>query len=247
MSLIQEALKRQQEDAEKHATESPPPVQSPATAEPGSERVSVRRSAGSAQTENQPPAGQQGPPPLPGEVLEAGPVKRNRAALLGIAAVILLVIGGGVWLALFFMKPKNAAQPPPTTSTTLPASVAGSTPTVEPAVTAPPPVVVSVTPPVETVAVVTATEPTPSGTKIETAATPPPPAHVAPPAPVVWPSLMLSGVMGRGSRGAVRINNEIVTINDTIQGVKLIAIGNQGVELEYMGERKILKVGSSTQ
>jgi len=65
--------------------------------------------------------------------------------------------------------------------------------------------------------------------------------------PVIWPTLTLTGIVGRGAKGSARINNEIFTVNETIQGVRVVSVGNQGVYLEYMGESKHLKVGGSTQ
>lgn len=65
--------------------------------------------------------------------------------------------------------------------------------------------------------------------------------------PVRWPSLILSGVVGRGSNGSAILNSEIIAVGETIEGVKVVSIGRQGVELEYKGETQFLKVGDSTQ
>ena len=249
MSLIQEALKRQAEDAEKSgAGKTTAPVQATAPVESAPERVSVRRSAGATQTGEPPPPVEPppAPPPLP-EPVAPPPAKNRKMAILAIAAVVLLIVGGGVWL--LFMQPKKAPAPvaPPSAKKAPTAQVPSSSPapsvatSVTPPASTPPPTVTATTIPPETSAS--------TGPKIEPVAAPATPVQIEPvPAlPVVWPSLMLSGVIGKGPRGAARINNDIVAVNETIQGVKILSVGNQGVELEYMGEKKLLKVGSSTQ
>jgi len=65
--------------------------------------------------------------------------------------------------------------------------------------------------------------------------------------PVDWPRLTLSGVLGHGTNGSVIIDNEIVGVDETIEGVKVISIRGQGAELEYDGETLFLKVGNSIQ
>lgn len=60
---------------------------------------------------------------------------------------------------------------------------------------------------------------------------------------VLWPPLTLRGIVGRGLNGAAIINNQVVGVNEVIEGVRVVSIEAQGVELEYQGEKKTLKVG----
>lgn len=63
--------------------------------------------------------------------------------------------------------------------------------------------------------------------------------------PVAWPDLKLSGVL-RGiasGQGAARINGKMIFVGGEIEGVKLIEVKDDGVVLEFGGERKFLKVG----
>lgn len=64
---------------------------------------------------------------------------------------------------------------------------------------------------------------------------------------VAWPSVSLSGLVGKGSNGSAILNNRIIGVGETIEGVKVVSIGRQGVILEYEGETQFLKVGNSTR
>ena len=77
------------------------------------------------------------------------------------------------------------------------------------------------------------------------AVSPTPPATVK--AIVIWPALTLSGVVGRGPQGTAIINKEILGINETILGVRIVSIERQGATLEFQGETQFLKVGNSTK
>jgi hypothetical protein len=68
----------------------------------------------------------------------------------------------------------------------------------------------------------------------------------APRGAVRWPALKLTGVLGQGRSGSAIINDQVLAVNETIKGVRLAAVGRQGVELEYQGERRFVKVGTST-
>ena len=259
MSLIQEALKRQQEDSDRKGSMTPatsvapPPIGS----EHASDRVSVRRSPGVSQPAEPPPLEESKlPPPL---AVSPPPRKRNWGALLGIAALLLFLLGGGIWLALSFMHPNKEppAPPPPVPRPSPEITHPGGTAAVLAVVAklnAAPTTTVSATVsaalPTATVTVAAMTPtPPPAAIKTDVTACPPPVPIVVPPQnlPAVWPSLALSGVMGRGVQGSARINKTIVAVNDSIQGVKVLSVGNQGVELEYKGEKRLLKVGDSTQ
>ena len=51
---------------------------------------------------------------------------------------------------------------------------------------------------------------------------------------------------GRGKNGSAILNNKVLAVNETIEGVRVISVGKQGVELEYQGKRRFIKVGIST-
>jgi hypothetical protein len=61
----------------------------------------------------------------------------------------------------------------------------------------------------------------------------------------IWPLLELNGIVGIGANGSCFINGRIVTVGETVQDVKIVAIRKNGVELEYEGERRFLRVGGA--
>ncbi len=73
--------------------------------------------------------------------------------------------------------------------------------------------------------------------------TPPPPVAVQPPEPLVWPTITITGVVGKDRSGAAVINGKVVGVNDTIDNVRVVAIQHQGALLEYKGETQVIKVG----
>lgn len=263
MSLIQEALKRQQEEMQ-NSVGTPPPIQEPVQAKGPHQKI-VRRNAPAAATP--PPAPQSAPPvqmpppiqeplamaaattqeppaeeppPIPPEAIQPPPVTVSpKKPLLIIAASIIIVfgiLGAGGWFAFQWLVEKTEITP-------------SSTPTVEQPAPTPEPVAVPV------VAMPITSDP-PSNTTPEThpqvnmplatpevVAPPPPPVKQ----PVVWPVLSCTGVAGRGKKGSAFLNGQIVSVNETIEDVKVISIGERSVTLEYRGERKVLKVDGTIQ
>ena len=67
----------------------------------------------------------------------------------------------------------------------------------------------------------------------------------APPVPLQWPTLKLTGLLSslNAGEGAARINNQMVFIGGQIEGVTLIKIGSDGIYLKYGDETRFLKVG----
>jgi hypothetical protein len=59
--------------------------------------------------------------------------------------------------------------------------------------------------------------------------------------------LSLGGIVGKGTSGSASINGEVVAIGESIEGAKLVAVGNQGAYLEFKGKRIFVKVGGSTR
>jgi hypothetical protein len=149
--------------------------------------------------------------------------------------VLLLLVGGGIWLVMFAIrnmgdKEGSAVTPPEKAAPAAPIEIDNTGDTeplnVEPST--------SVEPDPEDVVPVKVDEP-----EDEPEPEPEP--------LVTWPYLTINGVLGEGKTGSAVINNEIVGVDETIQDVKVVSIGNQGVQLEYMGETMFLKVGNSTQ
>ena len=69
----------------------------------------------------------------------------------------------------------------------------------------------------------------------------------APKQPVIWPTVKIKGIVGRGKNGAVMLNDQIVSIGGEIDGIKITRISSRGVWLEYKGEKRFGKVGSTIQ
>lgn len=210
---------------------------------------------------------QASPPPLPeqeGDLPVEEPAPERKAVPVLIAAVAggILVLAVIVWVLLYgvnFGAGKNAKSVKPGTVGKKVEAVdrkeakvktAGSTSLVPAKVTATQavavvseptsavPVVVApvvVTPVAATgVTVATATEVRPVVQKITV---------------VTWPRLTITGLIGaaRDGKGAAIINGQMVMPGALIEGVRVEAIGRQGVKLSFEGESKTLSVGGSTE
>ena len=121
-------------------------------------------------------------------------------------------------------KPVPAINTPPTP----PPNVA-PTPVVAPVVTPSPPVAEKPAPNVVAVA-----EPAPQPT-----VTPQPPAPAPPP---TFPDLRLQGIFYRPSNPSALINSKTVFVGDEIAGVKVVAIERTGVKVELDGHTKTVKL-----
>ena len=245
MSLIEEALRRQhdEDDANAPGKTSPPPV--------GGKPSSVPPPP--AKTSEEPA---DSPPPVPEPPLEETaeePAKKGRPVWVTLLAVLLgvaLLLGGIAAVAIYGFTHwlKQAGEEIATELETELAKHPDIQITVEPQQPETPPTVVEVQPEVVTPEVATpeppSTETTPT-TPPTVVETPPTTAPIRPRVPVVWPRLALSGVMGHGPQGLAIINREHIGIGETVNGVTVVGIQDQGVELSYKGERRFLKVGSS--
>ncbi|MBT7700716.1 MAG: hypothetical protein HN700_10515, partial [Verrucomicrobia bacterium] len=181
------------------------------------------------------------------------PTKEKGAlpTLLGILLVILLLVGGAVWMIMFAVQQWKQPDAPPSPSevaarveAATPASTSAEAPITSPGA---PPLTVA-KPPHSAVPPIPIADPGASST-------PPPVASVgADPAqpvavavePVEWPTVTLQGVIGRGKNGSAILNNKVLAVDETIEGVRVISVGKQGVELEFKGRRRFIKVGIST-
>ncbi len=66
-------------------------------------------------------------------------------------------------------------------------------------------------------------------------------------APLKWPTLKVTAALEKGGSGQAIINGKFITVGESIDGVKLVKISGNAVEFSYKYERKILKVGNSVQ
>lgn len=235
MSLIQEALKRQNEDSGDPVPGGQPTV--PADPDKPHSKLSVRHAPS---PESVPVADQAFPPPDGGDGgATAGATRRKWLKLGGIAAgcIVMAAIGGGAWFAISSGTFKDGGTADSAAATTpdpeLKAAfeVKGSDPAPEP-----PAALVSptITTPVAT------TEATPT---IDVTTAPVSAEETA----SAWPLLSLSGTGGSGKRAFAIINKNLVRVGDTIDGVKVVRVGLDTVELEFDGGRQTVKVGGSTR
>ncbi len=254
VSLIEEALRKQREETERAhpharlahapASDTPPPLPSnpPPNAPPGP-----------------PPESQTQPPPGP----DVPPEKSRRTwrLLVGMAVILLIAVAVLIWMMVFgftlFRKtPPNAPaptalQPPsPTATQTVavipPEGTAGtstatlvtdSIPAVDPAAAT-----TTVSAVVEPLPATPADATTPTGTH---AATPP----EKPQPLLVWPRIMVSGIMGggRAGRSTALVNGQMVSVGESVESAKVVAIDKHGVTFNFAGETRTLSVGASTE
>jgi hypothetical protein len=245
MSLIQEALKRQQEEMQT-SVGTPQPVQDPAQPKairrpvaptppvvPPVQEPAPALRLSSASPSPAPAEAAVEPPPIPQSSMQspAAPAKAKKSPMIMIAVIIILIICGAG--AFFAFRPETMVEPP----AEVPAPSAPADPVPAPAVE----------PPVQDPAPVTP-EPAPVAVQPLEAA----PVTAIPPAPpqkekIIWPIISCSGIVGKGAKGSAFLNGQIKTVNDTIEDVRVVSIGEMGVTLEYQGEKQFVKVGSSTQ
>ena len=265
MSLIQEALKRQQQESgQSLPAEAKPPVQ-----QAGNTPIHLTKNT--LQT-----AQEEAPLPLPsdseqipaeqtstGTNEEAEVLKKKKLIFFGVMLIFLLA-AGGAWAYFHFMKfkplpqavtaetvkPKQSPEKQPAAATPAPVVVTNEVqkpqtvvaPATPPPVQTPPPQAVAV--PQPQTAKPAQPAPLPAPVRVEKAAAPPTkPAEEV----VTWPTLSLSGVVGKGENGSAIINKQIVGVGESIEGVKVIAIRDKSIELEFKGKTQILRIGGSTQ
>jgi hypothetical protein len=196
------------------------------------------------------------PTAQPPETLAAEKHSRPWKSLVGMILLILLLAGGGLWLIVFAYQQWSQSKK----STTLVTMPAASAPATTPPAATPPaatPATAATTPTATaatTDAAPTATPPpvasgVPPTASTVAASAPPPPAAVEEPAPepeaIAWPYLKITGVIGKGLRGAATINNRIVACGETVDGVEVVSVGEYGVKLEFEGETRFIKVGNT--
>jgi hypothetical protein len=236
MSLIQEALQRQQEDGTGGEEDQPrkevlpgvgpppemPPVPDPPTQEP------VQPPPVEDKTPDDEPAAAIAPPEQTPELKAANTKKDGipkQTIILG--SVVAVAVIGGLIMMFSGGSSETEATDPTELSEDLDTSEASGTASSQDGGT-----VLDIEP-VNT----TRSEPKTSLTADTT--------EIQKPF-VEWPVLSLSAVMGRGTTGSAMINGNLIDVGEDVDGVKFISIGNQGINLEYQGEKQFLKVGNST-
>ena len=227
MSLIEEALRKQREETEHpgHSVATPPPLPHD---------------------------------PIPESTGEKAVARRPWAMLIGLVVLGILSLAFILWLLFFGLHlwQKNPVPAPvptpvatalktPVTPSPAPTPDPAQTPKMEPiviAVTNTPPAIPPVAPvtnavtlPITPPAPLVAPQPTGSTAKVAM--------------PVLWPKLLITGIIGRnkGGQSAVIINGQMLSPGDSLEGVKIEVIEKQRVKLVFQGEVKLLSVGGTTE
>ncbi len=223
MSLIEEALRKQREETEQpgHSGATPPPLPHD---------------------------------PTPESTGEAAVARRPWALLAGLILLGILSLAFILWLLFFGLhlwqkKPVPAPVPTPVATALkapeTPSPVPAAAPKIEPvmvAVTNTPPAIPPAAPVTNAVAS-PITPPAPLVAPQHTEST----VKVA--MPVLWPKLLITGIIGRnkGGQSAVIINGQMLSPGDSLEGVKIEGIEKQRAKLVFQGEVKLLSVGGTTE
>ena len=263
MSLIQEALKRQQEESTKTPAVTKPPIPGLAmkAKPPGAAETppDTDRPASPAIPPTVPPPlpAQTQPPALPKNTPletpppeeEVPPAERKALSMLAIIIIVIVVLLMAgismVYFALMKMKREAPAKAMAVLKPAITQMVAVATQVVHttsssnaPAAALP----AGQHDATQKVATVTATN-VPAVSNTTPAIAQPPP--VKP--PVEWPPLKLTAILGKGMKGAARINGQVVLVGETVEGVTLVQVNEQNVLLEFEGEKVSLRIGASTR
>ena len=256
MSLIQEALKRQQQESEGGMTSEPPSSSMPEP--PVTEAMPVMATpAPPAETPDLPAMPQPAvPPPPPRSRASSSPWFKIGG--LFVAIVVILFVGGLIAAKWYFKTALEktvsipAVQPvAPVPGSGTPVTQAEPVAAQEVEVVEPQPVVSKTPGQVEDVPMLPpSVEPAPLDQEdAEIAKLPPaPPPAVPVPvalAPVAWPPLKLTGILSNpgAGEGAAIINNQMLSVGGQIDGVTLVEIRADGVMLKFGEETKFLKIG----
>ena len=267
MSLIQEALKRQQEEENHPAGDATETIQSavPATAPPPEPTPAASLAPPPVVPPHEPraPAAAPPPPPAPPAVLasieptepltvnDEGKEKKKKRGhpartLFLVLVIVFLVLAGGAWMIMFAVQRWMSSEIDETDFAAVTEVIAATVaPTAPEPVAAPGPEVEPPTPEIP------AKEEKPSMLDaLKQVATPSSrDGRDASPrrSKVKWPDLSLTGVVGKGVSGSAMLNGQLLSVGESTDGVTLIGIGSHGVELSCKGDRKTLKVGGSIE
>ena len=253
MSLIQDALKRQQAEGGQTPAAPKPPIPGLAmkAKPPPPAAGPAPDAAAPSQPAVPPPLPQQTQPPAPPETTQEAPPPEaepevspaERKALSTLAIVILVIdvlLMSGISLVYFaFTKMKRTATEKSLALLTpaLTQMVSVATQAVPAATAAKPPAATT-----QQVAIVAATN-VPAVSNASPTIAPPPSSK-----PVIeWPSLKLTAIAGKGLKGAARINGQVIMVGETVEGVTLVEINEQNVVLRFKGETDTLRIGATTR
>jgi hypothetical protein len=272
MSLIQEALQRQREEGggrrlrvepkegvrQSRPPQPPAPPLPPVMPEPEQEEEPAPEQEALPHTEIAPPE-QQAEPEEPAAPEQ--PAKtRAWPTLLIVLTALLLLVGGAVWMLIYAFRQLGVKSPE---GTPAPVEIAMQEPVVD--VPDSPQDTTPEAPPLEQAQFGKAevdrresTEPRldepPMESPIDQAMTASAVSTDEEPAsatrneePLIWPSISMSASLGQGKNGAAILNGQIIDVGRSIDGVTLVAVGQQNATLEYEGQRMVLRVGNSTR
>lgn len=276
MSLIQDALKRQQEEMDKKdvAGASAPPARpvdfssSAATAPNPSEGrpLPSTTTAGflpKIQLRKETPKVVEPPEIISAPDLhtnEPKSEKRNRQTVVLVVLFLLFLLGIGVyfeWPVLVSLL--RTPTPPPQSPTTLPLLEPDQVSSVS---TALPPPVMATTTSTDTLAEINLFLPegsndVPVATASTSAPTEPlvptnPPSVSEPepmikPLPVSWPFIKLTGLVKLGKTSAALIDGKIVVPGETMGEVLLVKVTAEGALVRYQDEERLLRVGETAR
>lgn len=262
MSVIQEALRRKMaeqraRDEEAGRPAEPPPSDSGGYAPP----VLNERSA---RTRSAPSRGEAFAPARRRE--EAAEARRDGPAVTPIWMVVLLLAFAGV--AVLWLQTQRDLE---ARRTALEAGHAESAPRVDPTPLPPRSTSASPAPPEAPAPVSAPVAPAPIARPAPTVAVAAP--AVSAPAPVAaaaeapasrrgpvaarqdtvtrddWPRIELVGILsgGGGRRSTAILNGSLVMIDAQIEGVTLAEVSEEGVYLEFMGDRQFIRIGEHTR
>lgn len=269
MSLIQEALKRQQEEEDTKAAAAPISPIPNMVVKPKLEMTALRPAPTVPPTllaspSIPPPLPVQSPlpaltvqSPLPGTLpktqltetplseaaQDVAPAQRKALSTLAvIIVVIILLLAAGISMIYFaLMKMKHGTEKK-------------TVEVLKPAITQIVAVATQTVP--KTVSSVAQTtnqsvaKPSVTQQVAVVVATNAPPVIVRPPPPkpaIEWPSLKLTAIAGKGVKGAARINGQVVMVGESVEDVTLIEINEQNVVLVFKGETNTLRIGTTTR
>ncbi|MFH0907239.1 MAG: hypothetical protein V1929_00550 [bacterium] len=65
----------------------------------------------------------------------------------------------------------------------------------------------------------------------------------------LWPRMTVNGILAKGTRGRgmAIINNQMISVNESFDGVRLVEVRGQGVLLEFGGESRFVEIGQTVQ
>lgn len=253
MSLIQEALKRQQEDKgqDGQEIEKTPPAQNPDKQTTPSESQENRAPEEKQQKEEEPEessAAKKAPPQKKGKI--------NRLVPAGIIAVLIIIAASAAAYYLFFAHgegsdTKQSETQIPETAITQEDQTADAPSTRDEQITAEKQTGEPENQKPEK-KVMPSTGKTNTPNKTDKEIRKPAPSGAKPekqprPKPVLWPKLTLQGLLSKGREGAALINGEIISKGEKIKGVELVEVRKSSVVLKYKGETMELKARESTR